>query len=59
MAINWTPWLNVPTHRRLELFSIGFLMFISLGFIPFGILLIAYTLVIGVSTENNWKIYCF
>lgn len=23
MAIDWTPWFNVPLHRRLELFSVA------------------------------------
>lgn len=25
MAIDWTPWFNVPLHRRLELFSCALL----------------------------------
>lgn len=25
MAIDWTPWFNVPLHRRLELFSVALL----------------------------------
>ena len=30
MTINWTPWFDVPLHRRLELFSTGILMFCAL-----------------------------
>lgn len=34
MGIQWTPWFNVPIHRRLELFSTAFVVFLALGF-PF------------------------
>lgn len=30
MKIYWTPWFNVPTERRLQLFSMTLLMFLTL-----------------------------
>lgn len=32
MPINWTPWFNVPFHRRLEVFCAGFTLFLVVGF---------------------------
>lgn len=26
MKIQWTPWFDVPIHRRLELFSVAFVI---------------------------------
>lgn len=45
MSIHWTPWRNVPTHRRLELFSMGILFasLLTLGLVS--CLLLLYVLV--------------
>lgn len=45
MAIQWTPWFNVPTTKRLELLSIGFLIFCTFGLLPIFIMVMLYILV--------------
>lgn len=45
LKINWTPWFNVPMHRRLELFSVGILTFFAFGLVPFTLSAIFYILV--------------
>lgn len=45
MAIEWTPWFNVPMHRRLEVLCIALFLFsILLG--PICTILMLYLLVI-------------
>lgn len=46
MGINWTPWFNVPMHRRLEVFSLGFMMTFPILICPILSILMIYLLVI-------------
>lgn len=55
MKIHWTPWFNVPNNRRLELFSVGILMFCAFGLIPTTISIILYILVNECFGENSFK----
>lgn len=34
MAIDWTPWFDAPMHRRLELLSVGFIVFCEIAMGP-------------------------
>ncbi|XP_031639967.1 2-acylglycerol O-acyltransferase 2-like [Contarinia nasturtii] len=47
MAITWTPWFNVPMHRRMELFGIGFVMFCVLILPVLSSMFILYLLLAG------------
>lgn len=44
MGIQWAP-LNVPMHRRLEVMTIAFSMFLVLGLGPLSCLVTLYLLV--------------
>lgn len=44
MKIQWTPW-NVPMHRRLEVMSAAFAMFVALALGPISAILMIYLLV--------------
>lgn len=44
MKIQWTPW-NVPMHRRLEVMSAAFAMFVALALGPISAILMLYFLV--------------
>lgn len=44
MAIKWTPW-DVPMHRRLEVFSATFAIFVALALGPLSCIIILYLLV--------------
>lgn len=47
MAIEWTPWFNMPAKKRLELLSISFLLFcfLPIGLLPLVIMTMLYILV--------------
>lgn len=55
MKIHWTPWFNVPNNRRMELFSVGILMFCAFGLIPTTISIILYILVNECFGEHTFK----
>ncbi|XP_055303222.1 2-acylglycerol O-acyltransferase 2-like isoform X2 [Sitodiplosis mosellana] len=55
MAINWTPWFDVPLERRLQLFSVGFLMFCAIILPALSLLLVVYLLFAG---NIYWKTIC-
>lgn len=46
MAIDWTPWFDAPMHRRLELFSVGFIVFCEVALGPICTFLILILIVI-------------
>lgn len=48
MAIEWTPWFNVPCHRRLEVLAITFFMMMFLLLTPAITIMIIYLLVIAI-----------
>lgn len=54
-TIKWTPWFNVPIHRRLELLSAGLLIFCAFFLIPISICVFFYTLVIAISIRKQNK----
>lgn len=67
MAIDWTPW-NVPMHRRLEVCSAAFAMFMALAVGPLTVLIMLYFVVsflldfdnsanIFVSISVLWKLF--
>lgn len=58
MAIDWTPWFNVPWHRRAELFSIGLTMFCALILPGLSLLFILYFLVIFIWLKTFCTIFC-
>lgn len=47
MVIEWTPWFNVPMHRRLELLSVGFIVFCEVALGPICTVLILFLIVIS------------
>lgn len=47
MDIQWTPWFNVPMHRRLELFSVAFMIFLAIGFPILSSIFLLYLLCVG------------
>lgn len=49
MVIEWTPWFDAPMHRRLELFSVGFIVFCEIALGPIAIAAILLLIVISVS----------
>lgn len=51
MSINWTPWFNVPIQRRLELFSMVFMIFVTFG-IPFIIYPVLLSLMVSLHRWN-------
>lgn len=46
MAINWTPWFGVPIHRRLELLSVGLIVFCEIFLGPSVVCIILLLLVV-------------
>lgn len=53
MAINWTPWFDVPLHRRLELLSIGLVVFCEVVLGPICVFIILCLLVIHFELEKK------
>lgn len=49
MAIEWTPWFNVPIHRRLEVLSVAFPYFVLLSS-AIGSIAMVYLLVSDIMT---------
>lgn len=45
MAIQWTPWFNVPLHRRLEVLAVAYYYICALGSGLFSTFTIVFLLV--------------
>lgn len=59
MAIKWTPWFNVPTTKRTELLSIGFLIFCFFGLLPIFITFLLYIMVTTLDSNEAEFIWIF
>ncbi|XP_055303153.1 LOW QUALITY PROTEIN: 2-acylglycerol O-acyltransferase 2-like [Sitodiplosis mosellana] len=55
MRINWTPLFGVPLHRRLEVLSVAFFVFIFAFLGSISIPIIVYLLIAG---NNYWRTVC-
>lgn len=57
MVIDWVPWFDTPMHRRLELISVGFIVFCEIALGPICTFVILLAIVIYSGKNIFFSIY--
>lgn len=55
MVIDWTPWFDAPMHRRLELFSVGIIVFCEIALGPICICVIFLSIVNSMNKNDFYS----